>query len=106
MPRKTTGLTELETRKQLLLVESELNRAQLVNELREFKSGLHQLRNQVNAVGSIASSAAKLTDTFSRIRNAFTHQNEGGNGKSWLSTLLTGAQTAASVFGAFRSRSK
>ncbi len=106
MSRKTTGLTPLETRKQLLLVESELNRAQLVNELREFKIELHELRNQMNAVGSIASSAAKLTDTFSRIRSAFTHREPGDGSKSWLSTALSGAQTVASLFGAFRSRSK
>jgi hypothetical protein len=37
MPGKNLNLTPLESRKQLLLVESELNRAQLLNELRDFK---------------------------------------------------------------------
>ena len=41
----TNGLSPLEARKQLLLVESELNRAQLINELRGFKDELHQLKN-------------------------------------------------------------
>jgi len=51
----TKGLSPLEARKQLLVVESELNRAQLINELRGLKDELYQLKNQVEAIGSIAS---------------------------------------------------
>ena len=105
----TNGLSPLEVRKQLLLVESELNRAQLINELRGFKDELHQLKNQLEAIGSIASGAVKLTSTISRIWNAFSQRGENGEndpGKSWFSSLINGAQLCASLLGAFRSQSK
>lgn len=107
MPGKNFNLTPLESRKQLLLVESELNRAQLLNELRDFKNEIHHLQDQVQAIGSLASSAAKLAATFSAIGNAFTHRDANGKGKSsWISTLLNGARTGASIWGALRSINK
>jgi hypothetical protein len=107
MPGKNFHLTPLESRRQLLLVESELNRAQLLNELRDLKIEIHQLQDQVQAIGSIASSAAKLATTFSAISNAFTHRDSGEKRKSsWISTLLNGARTGASIWGALRSHLK
>jgi hypothetical protein len=107
MPGKNFHLTPLESRKQLLLVESELNRAQLLNELRDFKSEIYHLQDQVQAIGSLASSAAKLATTFSAIGNSFTHRDAGEKGKSsWISTLLNGARTGASIWGALRSHLK
>jgi hypothetical protein len=106
MSGKKSQLTSLETRKQLLLVESELNRAQLLNELRDFKNEIHHLKHQVYAIGSVTSSAAKLAATFSAIRQAFSHREDRVNGKSWISTLLNGAQTCASLWGMLRSAEK
>jgi hypothetical protein len=107
MPGKNFHLTPLESRKQLLLVESELNRAQLVNELRELKGEIHHLKNQVHAVGSMVSSAAKLATTFSAIGSAFTHRSAAEKEKSsWISTLFNGARTGASIWGALRSHLK
>jgi hypothetical protein len=107
MPGKNFHLTPLESRKQLLLVESELNRAQLLNELHAFKSEIDHLKEQAHAIGSIASSAAKLANTFSAIGNAFTHRDASEKGKSsWISTLLNGARTGASIWGALRSHLK
>jgi hypothetical protein len=107
MPGKNFQLTPLESRKQLLLVESELNRAQLLNELRDFKNEIHHLGNQVQAVGSLASSAAKLASTFAAIGNAFTHRDSGEKKKSsWVSSLLSGARMGASLWGALRSNQK
>jgi hypothetical protein len=107
MSGKNYSLSPLESRKQLLLVESELNRAQLITELRDFKNEVHHLQDQVHAIGSIASSAAKLATTFSAIGNAFTHRNGDEKGKSsWISTLLNGARTGASIWGALRSHLK
>lgn len=104
MPGKNFQLTPLESRKQLLLVESELNRAQLLNELRDFKNEIHQLQDQVQAVASMASSAAKLADTFSAIGSAFTHHDAGEKKKSsWISTLWNGARTGASIWSAMQS---
>jgi hypothetical protein len=107
MPGKNFHLTPLEFRKQLLLVESELNRAQLLNELRDLSTEIQHLKGQVQAVGSLVSSTAKLAATFSAIGGAFTHRDAGENGKSsWLFTLLNGARTGASIWGALRSHLK
>jgi hypothetical protein len=107
MSGKNFHLTPLESRKQLLLVESELNRAQLINELHALKSEIDNLKVQIHAVGSMASSAAKLANTFSAIGNAFTHHREGEQKKtSWISTILNGARTGASIWGALRSHFK
>ncbi len=107
MPGENFHLTPLESRKQLLLVESELNRAQLINELRALKSEINHLKAQAHAIGSIASSAAQLATTFSAISRVFTHRNgEEGKSRSWISTLLNGARTGISLWSALRSRSK
>ncbi len=107
MPGKNFQLTPLASRKQLLLMESELNRAQLLNELREFKSEIQQVKDQVQAIGSLASSAAKLSATFSGIGNIFNPGAAGGNGQSsWIAKLLNGLRTGASIWGAIRSNRK
>ena len=103
MSGKKPQLTSLETRKQLLLVESELNRAQLLNELRDFKNEIQHLKHQMWEIGSIAAPAAKLATTFSAIGQAFTHRNEGKK-PSWISTLLNGAKAGTSLWLLFRSR--
>jgi len=102
MSGEKSHLTSLETRKQLLLVESELNRAQLLNELREFKNEIHHLKHQVWEMGSIAASAAKLATTFSSIGQAFSHRNEDEK-PSWISTLLKGAKAGTSLWLLLRS---
>ncbi len=66
MPGKKLHLTPLESRKQLLLVESELNRVQLINELRSVRSELSHLKDQFHAIGSVAASTAKFATTISR----------------------------------------
>jgi hypothetical protein len=107
MPGKNLYLTPLESRKQLLLVESELNRAQLLNELRDLNHEIHQVKSQVQAAGALVSSAAKLATTFSAIGSAFTHREAGEKGKSsWLSTLIQGARTGATIWGILRSQMK
>jgi hypothetical protein len=95
---KATGLTARETRKQQLLVESELNRARLLNELCELKDEVRHLKLQAQAVGSMAFVAAKLATTFSAIGSAFSHRDNDDTKPSWISALLKGAQTCASLW--------
>ncbi len=102
MPGKTSQLTSLETKKQLLLVESELNRAQMLNELRDFQGEIQHLKHQVWEIGSVAASAAKLAASFSAIRQAFSHRNEDEK-PSWISMLLNGAKAGTSLWRLFRS---
>ncbi len=102
MPGKPVKLNSLEARKQLLLVESELNRAQLLNEVRELKITISQIKGQMHSIGAMAASAAKLATTFFAVRHLFSRSEKGG-GKSWLTALLKGAQLFASFWGS-RSR--
>lgn len=107
MPEKNFYLTPVESKKQQLLLTSELNRVQLLIELDEFSNEIRQVRDHVHAIGSMASSAAKLATTFSAIGNAFTHHDDGEKKKSsWVSTLLKGARTGASIWVALRSQLK
>ncbi len=53
-------MTPLESHKQLLLAESELNRAQLAKDLETLASGLRSLTHRAKSFGSKASSVAVL----------------------------------------------
>ena len=97
MPGKKSQLTPLETRKQLLLVESELNRMQLLNEVRDFKNEIHCLMNQAHGIGSMASLAARLATTISAASRAFSN-HDGGDKASWISTLVNGARAGTSLW--------
>jgi hypothetical protein len=102
MSGKTTGLTALETRKQLLLLESELNRAQLINEMRELKSGINHLKSQAQAVASIAESTIKLASTFSSVGNVFFNGDKEDDKPSLISRLFKGIKTGATLWSALR----
>jgi hypothetical protein len=64
MFRKTSQFAFHETRKQLLLVESELNRAQLLNELRDLNQEIGHLKSDVGAAVNMMSSAAREMTMF------------------------------------------
>ena len=107
MTGEKPDLTPLESRRQLLVLESELNRARLLNEVREVKNEVRHLRSQVHAMGSLVSSAAELASTFAAVGNAFTARSENDNGRSsWISTLIQGIKVGASVWGTVRSHFK
>jgi hypothetical protein len=57
---KKSHVTPLELRKQLLLAESELNRAQLVGDMAALTAGVRTLTDRAKSFGSIAPSAAVL----------------------------------------------
>jgi len=107
MPGQNSTLTPLQSRKQLLVLESELNRALLRNEMRDMKGEVRQLTNQVRTWGSIVSSVANLAGTVSDIGHAFSPG--GGNEKSrpsWISTLIEGAKAGASIWSSWKSNKK
>jgi hypothetical protein len=101
MPGKKSQLTPLETRKQMLLVESELNRAQLLNEMRDFKNEIQLLKDKLYVIGSVTSAAAKLAVTLSAVGRAFSLQD--GVKSSWVSALVNGAKAGASLWRLMRS---
>jgi hypothetical protein len=104
MPGKLAQLTPLETRKQLLLLESELNRAQLLREVGDFKNEIRHLKQQACEISSLASSAAKVAGTVSAVGRVFSYRddNEKGSG-SWISTLFNGAKAGAALWFLLRS---
>jgi hypothetical protein len=94
-------LTPLESRKRLLLVESELNRVQLLNELRGFKYELRPLTQQMHIIHSFFSSLAGMAGAFAAIRQVLSHrQNDGEAKPSLIFTLFNGLRRS------WRSRSK
>jgi hypothetical protein len=105
MPGTKSSLTPLESRKQLLLLESELNRVQLLNEARQLKNELGHLQEQVQTISSLAASAANLAATCSAIAKVFSPRAGNGEKKqSWISTLFNGLKTGSALWENFRSR--
>jgi len=98
-------MTPLQTRKQLLVLESELNRAQFVAEWQEVKAGVEHLAGQVSAVGSLAESAARIGTSFAGFFRGFSHpqKNEDGKKSSWISTVFNGARAGISLWSTLRS---
>jgi type II secretory pathway component PulF len=98
-------MTPLETKKQLLLTESELNRAQLIEDLAGMQDEIHRVADQVRPLVSLFSSATTLATTFTALRRTWTAQEDRRNGKrSWISSVLHSVQSGAALWQAFRSR--
>lgn len=92
----------LESRKQLLIAESELNRAQLEQEWVALTAGVRTLTGRVKSFGSIASAAALVVAGLAAFR-----RGRPGNADvkpSWFQMALKGAQAAGSIWLAFRAR--
>ena len=90
----------LESRKQLLIVESELNRAQLVQEWQVVKGEVHALTEQARTVRSVASAVATLVAGLASCRRKTTAPE--AKKPSWLQTILKGAGLVGSLWTEFR----
>jgi len=102
MSGKYPRMNSLESRKQLLIAESELNRAQLVQEWQTMASEVHSLTSQARTISSIATAVATLVAGLSSLR----HKKSAPEAEkpSWWKTLLKGAGLAGSFWQAFRSQ--
>ena len=105
MSRKNTQLSSLETRKQLLLAESEINRVHLLKDLELLKEEVARLKKEVYTVGSIASTAALVATAVSLFRRHLkkTDGEKGPSKMSWITTALEGVNIGASLFQKVRS---
>jgi hypothetical protein len=100
MPEKNPRLNPLESRKRLLIAESELNRAQMVQDVSALKSDVHALVDHVTSFGSIASTVAGLVSGVAAFRGEIP---ANGDGKShWLRRLIKGAGLVSTLWRAFR----
>ena len=99
-------MTSLETSKQLLVTESELNRARLSEDWAVVKAEAGSLLEEVQPAISLLTSITNLTGTFAALSRAWSNESPGrNNGRhSWLSRMLHGVQTGAALWQAIRSR--
>jgi hypothetical protein len=95
-------MNPLESRKQLLIAESELNRAQLSEEWQTMTHGLRDLAHQSKTIGAWASAGALLVAALAAFRHRKAMPAE--EKPSWFQTVLKGAQLANSIWLAFRPR--
>jgi hypothetical protein len=102
MSGEKSNLTSLESRKQLLLLESELNRGQLLEDLNGLRSEIKRLKNQVRGIGSLASSVATLFSLFSVFRRTLDERENQADKPSWVSRLLKGIETGVALWSALR----
>ena len=102
MSGKYLHMNSLESRKQLLIAESELNRAQLVQDWQTMASEVHSLTNQARTLSSMASAAASLVAGLASCRRKTS--TPGADKPSWWQTLLKGAGLVGSFWSEFRSR--
>jgi len=100
MSGKNSGLSRLAAQKQLLLAESELNRAQLAQEWRILVDEAHALADQAKTIRSLATAAATLvaglTACCPKKPSPITEKS------AWWQTLLKGAGVVATFWQAFR----
>jgi len=94
-------MNPLESRKQLLISESELNRAQLVGDWAAVTEGVHSLTDRAKSLGSMASAAALLLSglaTFRRAKSASTAAKP-----SRFQSILKSVGMVSTLWLAFRS---
>jgi hypothetical protein len=89
-------MNSIESRKQLLIAESELNRAQLVQEWRTMASEVHSLTSQAKTIKSIASAIATLVAGLASLRHK--KPEPAAEKPSWWKTLLKGAGLVGSFW--------
>ncbi len=102
MRRELPLVSPLELRKKLLIAESELNRAQLVDEWEAATEWHRTLSAGVKTAGSIASAATLLVSGLRAFRRKRDPQNDAE--ASWLQPVIKGAGLISSLWMAIRSR--
>jgi hypothetical protein len=97
-------MTPLQVRKQLLVVESELNRRQLVSDWTDVKAGVDHLADQITTLTSVAESAVKLGATVTNFFHGFQaskqhrEDEEEESKPSWISGLFNLAKRGVSLW--------
>jgi hypothetical protein len=102
MSGKNPRMNPLETRKQLLIAESELNRAQLVQEWQTMADDVHALARKARIIGSWVSIAASLVAGLAFLRRK--KSAHAAEKPSRLQTILRGAGLVSTIWRLFRSQ--
>jgi hypothetical protein len=88
------------SRKQLLIAESELNRAQLVGDLAALAAGVRTLSGRAKSFGVIASAAAALAVGLTAFRRG--QSGDAGAKPFWLQTIFKGVSAISTLWQTFR----
>ena len=99
MSGKNSRMKPLELRKQLLITESELNRAQLVQDWRIMAGEARTLVHQAKTISSLASAAASLVAGLVNFRR---NKPAAAEKPSWWQTILKGAGLVSTLWQSFR----
>jgi predicted phage tail protein len=102
MVGKASRLNPLELRKQLLIAESEINRARLSEDWRKMRRGARNLAHRARIFAMLASSAALLAAGVTALRRG--PPAPGTAKSSWFQRILNGTRLASTIWFAFRSR--
>jgi hypothetical protein len=94
-------MNPLDSRKKLLIAESELNRAQLVQDWHALTDEVETLADRARTIRSFASAASTLVAGLFSLR----HKKSApvAEKASWLQTILKGAGTISTFWSAFKS---
>ena len=95
-------MNPLESRKQLLISESELNRGQLVGDMETLTVGVRALTDRAKSLSVIASSTALLAAGYTALKRGKTVDSTVK--PSWWQTIRKGVGLISTVWLAFRSR--
>jgi hypothetical protein len=97
-------MNPLESRKQLLIAESELNRAQLAQEWAAMTAGVRTITDRARSFGSIASAAALLVAGLAAVRRS--KAADADVKPSWWQTLLRGTRLVSTLWLALRAKGR
>lgn len=92
----------LESRKHLLIAESELNRAQLIEDVTALREDVHALARRGKSIASIIAAAAALMTGLAAVRRR-KPAADANTKPSWLQSALKGASLVSSLWHSFRS---
>ena len=104
MLRDTPHISPLASRKQMLIAESELNRAQLSEEWKVMAQGVRAVGHRARTIAGWASSAVMVVAGVAALRRG--PSAPGAAKSSWFQKILKGARVASTIWLAFRARAE
>jgi hypothetical protein len=99
---KNPRIKALQSRKQLLIAESELNRAHFLQEWEAMAGDVRVAARQAKIIGSLAAAAGLLAAGFSSFRRKQAAPSD--EKPSWWRNIVKYAGVATSLWSAFRPR--
>ena len=99
---KESHVNPLKSRKQLLIAESELNRAEMADEWQAMAHGVRDFAHRAKNIAAWASSAALVVAGVTALRR--DSPRSGTVKASWFQKILKGARVASTLWLAFRAR--